>query len=272
MSGSAATDTTYFVGQGEVNLAPRITAGAINGGYTYVGDCTAVQLGLTQKFADVNENTTGFGFNALHAPVQIDGNMKITMAIWSTPNLEKALWATTPTANPGGTVTAEATTAYNGQKTYLANIDVTSLVLKTSGGTPVTLVEGTDYTVDGSYGSYTILPGSTNVPAGAPVALSAAYTFGPTNGSVGAFTGTPTEWSVRVDAKNVANPFQDTNNSAFQAVSIQVYRVMFDAAKMLDLIGKKDAPLEIDGMALIDPTVTFQPGNPRSVLFNITKR
>ena len=268
---SPSTDVVYYVGQGNLNLAPRITAGAINGGFRNVGDLQAVQLSLDQKFADVFENNTGYGFQALHAPVEIAGKIKLVMSQWSTPNLQAALWGTAPTANPGGTVTAESTTAYNGGKTYLAHIGVTSLVLTTSGGSPSTLVEGTDYTVDGSYGSYTILPGSTIVPAGPGVALKAAYTYAATNGSVGAFTAAPTEWSVRVDAKNVANPFVDSNGSAFEAVSINVYRAFFDATKMLDLIGKKDAPLELDGVLLIDPTVTFTPGNPRSVFFNIEK-
>lgn len=265
---SPSTDVVYYVGQGNVNIAPRITGGAINGGYLNVGDLTALELSLKQSFVDVHENNTGYGFNALHAPVEIDCSLKLVMEQWSTPNLEKALWATAPTANTGGTVTSETVMAYNGAKSYLANIGVTNLVLK-SGAT--TLVLGTDYTVDGSYGSFTILPGSTVVTAGTPVSLTAAYTYAATNGSVGAFTGSSPEWSVRVDTKNVANPFVDANNSAFAAVSVQIYRVMFDASKMLSLIGKKNAPLELDGKVLIDPTVTYTPGNPRSVLFNITK-
>ncbi len=344
----SSTDLIYYVGQGNLNIAPRITAGAVNGGYRNVGDLLGVQIGLNEKFADVFENNTGYGFQALHAPVEIAASIKLIMAQWSTPNLQLALWGTPPTADPAGTVSAETFNGYVGLKSYLANIGATALVLSvgtgsvgsvtvgtagsgyttaptvtfsaapaggvTATGTAVvsagavtainitnpgsgytvaptitlggpgtsaaatatlggSLTVNTDYTVDGSYGSVTLTSTGKmgNVPSTTPVPLSANYTYEATNGSVGAFTGSPTEWSIRIDAKNVANPFIDSNNSAFAAVSIQAYRAFFDPAKMLDLIGKKDAPLEVDGVLLIDPTVTFQPGNPRSVLFNIIK-
>ncbi|MDE2097772.1 MAG: hypothetical protein KGL39_11025 [Patescibacteria group bacterium] len=266
---AAATDSSYYVGQGNVLLASRISGGAQNSGFVNVGDLTGLQINFAQKFVDVIENQTGYGFNALHAPVEVDASIKLVMSKWNTANLEKALWGTTPTANPGGTATNESVTAYNGQRCYLAHLDVTALTLK-AGAT--SLVLNTDYTVDGSTGGIDILPGSTVVPAGTPTVLTANYTYGPSNGSVGAFTGTPTEYFVRVDAKNVANPFADTNNSSFQAVAFSIYRVMFDITKMLDIIGKKDSALELDGKVLIDPTVTFTPGNPRSVLMNIEKR
>lgn len=345
---TASTDLIYYVGQGNLNLARRITAGAINSGYYNVGDLTGIQLGLDEKFADVFENTTGFGFQALHAPTEISAKIKLIMSQWSTPNLETALWATPPTANPGGTVTDEAVNGYLGYKSYFAHIGVTNVTLAVgsgsvsavtvsgtpsgystsstvtfsaapaggttatgmvssmNGSTPVititnpgkgytaaptvtvsggtggtftavlggALTANTDYTVDGSYGSFTLLSTSPvlgGVSSSAAIPLTANYTYAATNGSVGAFTGSPTEWSVRIDAKNVANPFIDQNGSAFAAVSVQAYRAFFDPAKMLDLIGKKDAPLELDGVLLIDPTVPFQPGNPRSVLFNIEK-
>ena len=266
---AASTDTTYYVGQGNVNLAPRISGGAINGGFINVGDCSQLQVSFKQSFVDIQENQTGYGFDALHAPVSIDGSVKMTLPQWSSANLEKALWSTAPSGAAGGTVTAETTTGYNGGKTYLANVNITSLVLTKLPST--VLVLGTDYTVDGSYGSYTILPGSTLVPAGAGVALSAAYTFAANNGNLGAFTGGPVEYAVTIDAKNVANPFVDANNSAFAAVRFQIYRCMFDITAMLDLIGRKDATLELAGKMLIDPTVQYTPGNARSVLMNIIK-
>ena len=66
-------------------------------------------------------------------------------------------------------------------------------------------------------------------------------------------------------------PFVDASNSAFAAVRFQIYRCMFDITAMLDLIGRKDATLELAGKMLIDPTVQYTPGNARSVLMNIIK-
>lgn len=272
---AASTDKIYYVGQGNVGLAPRATAGAINGGYKYVGDLQSLQISFKQTFADVMENNTGFGFQALHASTSMTADVKLVLSEWSIDNICKNLWGTAPSQAAGGTATGETITAYNDTDFYLGSsltggmaLGVTALTL-TAGATP--LVAGTDYTLDGSYGRVSILPGSTVVPAGAGVALTAGYTYAATNGNVGAFTSGPVEYALRLDAKNVANPFVDTAGSAFAAVGITVYRVMFDIAKALDLIGKKDAPLELDGVVLIDPTVSYVPGNPRSVLMNIMK-
>ncbi len=272
---AASTDKIYYVGQGNVGIAPRITAGGISGGYKYVGDLQSMQINFKQTFVDVQENNTGFGFQALHAPTSIMADLKLTLSQWSSDNIRKSLWGAAQSGAAGGTVTGETVTAYNDTSFYLGTslaggmaLGITALTLS-AGATA--LVAGTDYTLDGSYGRVTILPGSTVVPAGAGVALTAGYTYAASNGNIGAFTGGPSEYALRLDSKNVANPFVDVNGSAFAAVGVQVYRVMFDVAKALDLIGKKDAPLELDGAILIDPTVSYVPGNPRSVLMNIMK-
>ena len=265
---AASTDNAYFVGQGYCALAPRISGGAMNGGFIRVGDFESAQVSFKQNFVDVFENNTGYGFNALHAPVQIDADIKLSLRQWSSANLEKALWGAVSTTQAGGTVTGETLTAYNGTDCYLQNINVSAVSL-TAGATP--LVAGTDYTLDGSYGRISILPGSTVVPAGAGVVLTAGYTYAPNNGNIGAFGGGVTEFAVQLDVKNVANPFKDASNSAFAAVSVRIHRVLFDATKMMDFIGKKETMLELDGKVLIDPTIPFTPGDYKSVLMNITR-
>lgn len=272
---AASTDKIYLVGQGNVSLAPRATAGAINGGFSYVGDLQGMQISFKQTFVDVQENNSGLGFNALHAPTSIDADIKLSLSQWSTDNLEKAFWGSAPAQAAGGTATGETVTAYNGTDFYLGSslsggmaLGVTALTL-TAGAT--SLVLGTDYTLDGSYGRVSILPTSAVVPAGPGVVLTAGYTYADTNGNIGAFMGGPKEYCIRCDVKNVANPFTDSANSAFAAVAVKVNRVMFDIAKMADLIGKKDAVLELDGKVLVDPTVTYTPSNPKSVFMNIMK-
>lgn len=272
MAASAANDVTYFTGQGNILIAPRITAGAINGGYVDVGDTSGFSIALKQTMVKVQENQTGMGFTAASFPVAVDASVKLILNQWSAANLAFAMQAVAPTPNPGGTVTAEVNTAYNNSSFYLQNIDVTALVLKTTGTTPVTLVAGTDYTLNGSYGMVTILPGSTNVPAGAGVPLSAAYTFAPNNGSIGMGTQGIIERSVRINAKNVANPFTDSNNSSFAAIAFNLHRVQFELTKMMDLISKKDGTLELDGEVLLDPTIPFIPGNPLSPFIQIVKK
>jgi len=273
MATTAASDITYYTGQGNVLIAPRLTAGAINGGYIDVGDTTGFSISMKQTMVKIQENQTGMGFTAASYPVAVEASVKMTLANWSASNLALAMQAVAPTPNPGGTVTSESVIAYNGSSFFLANIGVqnSTLVLKTTGSTPVTLVAGTDYTVNGSFGQVTILPGSTNVPPGAGVPLTASYTYSPNNGTVGMSTQGIIERSVRINAKNVANPFQDANNSSFAAVSFTLHRVQFELSKMFDLIGKKDATLELDGEILLDPTIPYIPGNPMSPFFQITK-
>ena len=271
MAATAATDNTYYAGQGNILIAPRITAGPINGGYVDVGDTSGFSISMKQTMVKIQENQTGFGLTAASFPVSIEASVKLMLTQWSAANLAFSMQSVAPTPNVGGTVTAETVTAYNGSSFFLANIGVTNLVLKTTGASPVTLVEGTDYTVNGSFGMVTILPGSTNVPAGAGTALTAAYTYAPNNGSVGMATQGIIERSVRINAKNVANPFVDANNSSFAAVSFNLHRVQFEVAKVLDLIGKKDAVLELDGEVLLDPTIPFTPGSAMSSFIQVVK-
>ncbi len=270
MPSIASTDQTYFTGQGNILIAPRLTDGPISGGYVDVGDTSGFAIMMKQTMVKIQENQTGMGFTAASYPVAIDASVKLTLSQWSAANLALALQSVAPTGQAGGTVTAESQTAYNGSSFFLDNIGVTALVL-TTGTTPVTLVEGTDYTVNGSFGMVTILKGSTNVPAGAGVVVKAAYTWAPNNGSVGMSTQGIVERSVRINAKNVANPFSDANNSSFAAVSFNLHRVQFEIAKTLDLISKKEGTLELDGEVLLDSTIPFVPGNPLSSFIQIIK-
>ena len=270
MPSTASTDQTYYTGQGNILIAPRATAGAINGGYVDVGDTSGFSITMKQTMVKVQENQTGFGLTAASYPVAIEASVKMILNQWSAANLALALQSVAPSGAAGGTVTAESQTAYNGSSFFLDNIGVTALVL-TTGTTPVTLVEGTDYTVNGSFGMVTILPGSTNVPAGPGVVVKCAYTWAPNNGSVGMATQGIVERSVRVNAKNVANPFTDANNSSFAAVSFNLHRVQFEVAKVLDLISKKDGTLELDGEVLLDPTIPFVPGSAMSSFIQIIK-
>lgn len=249
---AALTDQTYFIGQGVVSFAPRISGGVINGGYTQFGDVQMLSIDQSkQKIVEVEENLTGFGGTALYASVAIPIALKLQLTQWSMENLALACYGSNSGPGIGGSVTAEATTAYNGQTMYLANIGISALVLKTTGGTPVTLVEGTDYTYNAQFGAYTILPGSTVVPAGPGTALTAAYTWAANNGSVGSLLTQPPEIAIMYQGLNVANPAGQT----FGAVKVFLNRVRLNLSKSLDMLSKKEGILELDGAILFDQTV-----------------
>ncbi len=261
---TALTDQTYFIGQGNVRWAPRITAGALNGGFLPFGDVQMFAIDNSkQKIVEVEENLTGFGGTALYASVAIPIAIKLQLTQWEMANLALATYGQNSGVGAGGTVTAEATTAYNGQTTYLQNIGISSLVLKTTAATPVTLVEGTDYTFNAQFGSYTILAGSTVVPTGPGVSLSAAYTWAANNGSVSALLTQPPEIAIAYEGLNVANPAGQT----FGAVKVFVNRVRLNLSKTLDMLSKKEGILELDGAILYDATAPAGTSN----YYTITK-
>ncbi|OYW06719.1 MAG: hypothetical protein B7Z61_01390 [Acidobacteria bacterium 37-71-11] len=140
---SALSDTTYYIGQGQCFWAPRQSNGPIIGGYNYFGDTQSLQVNSKQKTVEVEENTTGFGGTALYAPVAIPIAIKLQLTQWEMANLALATYGANSGAGVGGSVTAETSTAYNGQTTYLANIGISALTLTTAGTTPTALVEGT---------------------------------------------------------------------------------------------------------------------------------
>lgn len=147
---SAFSDSTYYIGQGQCFWAPRQAAGPIIGGYSYFGDTQSLQVNSKQKIVEVEENTSGFGGIALHVPVSTPLDFKLQLPIWSMQNLAFGLFSALGTANPGGTVSGEAVTAYAGQMSPLANFGLTGApTLATATGivTGVTVgTPGTGYT------------------------------------------------------------------------------------------------------------------------------
>lgn len=168
-------DTTYYIGQGQAYWAPRTPNGPLIGGFNYFGDVSALKISSKQKTVEVEENTTGFGTVALHAPVSIPLDVSITLPIWSMQNLALALFGSASGTNSGGTVASEATNAYPGVSQYLANFGLTSaLTLATATG----IVTGTTVGTPGS--GYTTAPtvAFSAAPAGGVTATGVAIVSG----------------------------------------------------------------------------------------------
>ncbi len=127
------TDLAYFVGQGKVYLAPRITGGAVSGGLRYLGDCESLQISTTQKFDDIEESVSGNRIVAAHIPIGTTMALKLNALQWSAKNLEAALYGTFGGAVAAGTVTAEIQAAYNNCMALLANPGVSAVVGKLAG-------------------------------------------------------------------------------------------------------------------------------------------
>ncbi len=245
---SALTDLTYFIGQGKVDFATRVTAGAINSGFKSFGDVQLLDIDQSkQKIVEVEENQTGFGGTALYSPVAAPIGVKLQLTQWSMANIAFAAYGQNSGASIGGTVTAEAVTAYNNSTFYLKNIGVSAVAVK-SGAT--TLVLNTDYTLDAAFGAITILPGSTIVPAGPGVPLTVDYTYAANNGRVDALMTQTPELCIKYRCLNVANPA----GGSFGALRVTLNRVRLNLSKAMSMLAKKEGIIEVDGAILFDST------------------
>ncbi len=120
--------------------------------------------------------------------------------------------------------------------------------------TAVALVAGTDYSVgSGQFGDVTTLTGSSSQFAqmsnNAPYQVTAAYSYGPNNGTISMLTQAQPEISLMFQGLNVAN----TNNGVFQPWRIYLKRSKLQLPKNMDLIGRKETPLDLQGELLFDP-------------------
>ena len=178
---SALTDSTYFIGQGSVAWAPRITSGALSGGFTPFGDVQMFGIDQSkQKIVEVEENTTGFGGTALYASVAIPLAIKLQLTQWNMASLALASYGANSGPNVGGTVTGEAINGYVGLSSFLQNIGASAVTLSTVAGSVSAVTVGTPGT------TYTTAPtvAFAAPPAGGVQATGYAVLSGATVGSV----------------------------------------------------------------------------------------
>ena len=120
--------------------------------------------------------------------------------------------------------------------------------------TAAALTAGTDYSIgSGQFGDITTLTGSTShfaqMSSGAPYQVTAAYTYAANNGTVSMLTQAQPEISLMFQGLNVAN----TNNGVFQPWRIYLKRAKLQLSKNLDLIGRKETSLDLQGELMFDP-------------------
>jgi hypothetical protein len=157
----AFNDNAYFMGQGSVFLQKRALNGSAIGGFIALGDTDKYELSPTQKFDDVKESQSGLMMTAAHIPTGTDVKLKMNAKYFSKNVLQAALWGTDTGAVAAGTVAAEITTAYNNSLVPLANMGVSSVVVKLAG-------------VTGTLASVAVLTGGTGYAASSQIPLTLA--------------------------------------------------------------------------------------------------
>lgn len=121
--------------------------------------------------------------------------------------------------------------------------NITSLVVTDSATSPGTLVVTTDYTVDVATGMVTIVD-----PSGFTQPFSFAYSY-QDPASVSMLSAGQPEYFLRQENINKAN-----NNDPG---SVELYRVRFDPASLIDFLSDELQVLELKGSVLADPSKTI---------------
>ena len=235
------TVSNYYAGQGVVLIGPRDTTGsiALPGGLIEVGNVSELKLSVNTSTVEHKETTTGARAIDLRLTTEIKANLMMTIENFSAANLAQALRGKFA-KEVGASVTAEHVKAYPGFIMPLQHIKVSSVVVKTTAATPVTLVEGTDYSVNTEAGSIKWLTTGTSI---AGDDCTVAYTYAAQN-QVEALTEPMQNIWMRFEGLNSC----DTN----KPVVIVVFKFSTDPLKELDLIGDKVNAFALEGTVLAD--------------------
>lgn len=229
--------------QGPVYAATRDASGN-PGAFRSLGDAPTFEVQLQTDTQEHRESSTGLRLQDGRLQLGKTATVNLTLDHWTAANLALALYGTSSVV-ASDTVTAEALPAGLAQGDFvrLAGVDVSSVVVKDSAGTPATLVLGTDYEVTSAkHGTIRILGDLSGYTA----PFRADYsTAGGTNVSM--FDTAPSELWLMLDGVNTAD--------ANAPVKAELYRVLLDpvgsaALKSPDGYGS----LELTGSVLYDET------------------
>lgn len=235
----ALCTTEYFAGQGKVYVAPRASAGSINGGWVELGDTDNLQITTAQTYEDIYESCSGTRSIVAHYVTQTDWAFQVDALSFSKENLARALYGTA-SAVTGSSVLAEAPKVYAlNQIVPLAHPGVSAVTVKVGS---TTLTKDTDYTLDAANGTITIISAS-NMGGAAPWTLDVGYTYAAydkveTNTTVGG------EYAFR---------FEGINMTTKKPVIVEIHRVALDLADALSLISTTPNRFVMSGMVLADP-------------------
>jgi hypothetical protein len=236
------TKLTYrsMVLAGVVYLAEN--SGAEQSRLTDADNAAELSIELKVETIEQKESRTGQGGIIARAPKSKEAKIKLKLTSFNKRNLAMALYGTALDV-AGATATNELiATAVTGGSYALKYQNVTTFTsLIDSAGTPVTLVAGTDFTVDLVYGRINILTTAKTTAAVFP--LKATYTYGAVE-NIALFMTAPPERFLRLEGVNVSE--------GNKATLTELYRVVFDPIKNLDMISDKFGEIELEGTLLID--------------------
>lgn len=232
----------FSYGKGRISLAKIDPTTGLPGKYRYVGDVSALSLKLAVDKVEHVESNTGQNGLVKSFPIKNTATIDMTMHELDAENLSLTLYGTSNTT-ASGTVTAEVLESdlAAGDVVYLKNPGVSDVVITDSTGTPATLVEGTDYTVEeANFGRLRIINVGTYTQP-----FKAAYSYRGRK-AVGMFTAGQSNYALRYEGYNLAE-----NN---RAEIVDLYKIAPDPLQELALIatGNDVAGMQVSGGVLQD--------------------
>ena len=231
----------FYYGQGKLSVAIRNSLAGTIGLYQYAGDVSTLTLKPTVEMIKHRESNSGQNSLVRNIAHTRDLNIDITFAEFRPSGMARDLYGNNVSV-AAGSVTAETLpdALVAGDEVRLANPAVSAVVITDSTGTPLTLVEGTDYTVDANFGKVTILNVGTYVQP-----FKAAYSYGKRT-DTGILTSAQPDIALLYEGVNLAE-----NNAP---VICELYKVAPAVAQEIMLIttGTDTAGRQVAGAVLLD--------------------
>ena len=236
----------YYSGQGSLYIATRSVAGKPEG-FIPVGNVPELTIDIETSNFEHKESETGSRLTDLVIVKEKKGKFSFKLENLNLDNLALGLWGEKATV-AGATATDELVwvgTNPGSKKFALANPKVTAFTSLKSNDGLTTYVKDTDYTVDLTNGTFTVVSGAaidTDLAATGE-SLKATYTYG-SYIKVDAFTqsSAPERW-LR---------FEGINTVDGKPVIVDVFRGQFDPLTGYGLINEELGSVDMKGTVLAD--------------------
>lgn len=237
----------YFSGQGKLMVASRGANGK-PGAFRYVGNVPSLKVTLAVTKVEHHESVSGSRLLDFQMVKENKCTLDFDLEEFSAANLALALYGsvTAPSLTPTSVTGEVLPTVTAGDYLRLDSPNVSALVITDSTATPKPAVLGVDYSIE-SAAHGTILWISDPTAGAFTQPFKAAYsTAGAEN--VTFFAQPPQERWFRFEGLNTADLVNGSK------VLVEVYRVILDPMKELDLINDDLAKFSMTGSALYDAT------------------
>lgn len=241
-----STTQTYLFGRGRVSLASKSAITGLPGVFTWLGNVASLEFALEVEKLEHTESYSGQNLLDVSLVTSKKGTFTARPENFDADALAFGLYGNKVTV-AGSTVTNELlpTGLVVGDEVFSVRQKISSLVITDSTGSPITLVNNTDYQImDADTGRIKIL----NVTA-LVQPFKLAYTYGSSK-AVGMFVATPANKWLRYEGINLAN-----NNSK---VILDLYRVQVDPMSSLPMIsdGNTVAGYDLKGAVLLESLIS----------------